>query len=113
MKNNLFKKVIVILMLLVLTFSFVACGKKQTIVGTWEQTGSESKDEYVFNEDNTGTYTKSMLSPINFTYATEGDKVTISMTILNQKDVKSYNYKLDNNKLTMTIDGNDVTFEKK
>lgn len=113
MKKKYLKKVVAIIAIVALTVSFVACGKKQTIVGTWEQTGSESKDEYVFNEDNTGTYTQSMLSPISFTYATEGDKVTISMTILNQKDVKSYNYKLDNNKLTMTIDGNDVTFEKK
>jgi len=33
--------------------------------------------------------------------------------MLNQDTVKSYNYKLDGDTLTMTIDGQDLTFQKK
>lgn len=114
MKQYYLKRTIAVLLILVLTFSLVACGSKnKTIVGTWEQTNSESKDQYIFNEDKTGTYTKSTLSPISFTYTTEGDTVTIVKTLLGQEQTESYNYKLDENKLTMTADGKDVTFEKK
>ena len=112
MNKKLSKKILAVLTILVLTFSIVACGKKNTIVGTWIQTNSTAKDEYVFNKDRTGAYTMSSLLPINFTYTIEGETVSIVMKFLGEDTVKSYNYKVDGNILTMTISGQDLTFEK-
>jgi len=113
MNNRLLKKSFAILTIGVVTFSLIACGKKNTIVGAWVETNNTEKDEYTFNADRTGAYTMSSLSPINFSYTIEGETVSIVMTMLNQDTVKSYNYKLDGDTLTMTIDGQDLTFQKK
>ena len=114
MKNRLSKKILAILTILVLSFSLIACGtKKSSIVGSWlESNSSTAKDEYTFNADRTGAYTPSSLLPADFTYTIEGETVTIVMKLLDQETIKSYSYKLDGNNLTMTIDGQDVTFQK-
>ena len=112
MNKRLSKKVIAVLTIVMITFSLVACGKKATIVGVWTETSNNSKDEYLFNEDRTGSYTKSSFLPIKFTYTIEGETVSIVMTLLGEDTVKSYNYKIDSNTLTMTIDGQDLTFQK-
>ena len=106
------KKVFAILTIFALTFSLVACGKKKTIVGTWVETNSKAKDEYTFNEDRTGAYTMSSLSATDFTYTIEGDTVSIVMRFLGEDTVKSYTYKIDSNTLTMSIDGQDLTFQR-
>ena len=107
------KKVFAILTIFALTFSLVACGKKKaTIVGTWVETNSKEKDEYIFNEDRTGVWTMSSLSAKTFTYTIEGDTISIVMPFLSSESVTSYNYKLDSHNLTMTIDGQDVTFQR-
>jgi len=107
------KKLFTILTIFALTFSLVACGKKKTtIVGTWIETNSNEKDEYIFNEDRTGVWTMSSLGAKTFTYTIEGDTISIVMPLLTSQSVLSYNYKLDSDILTMTIDGQNVTFEK-
>ena len=113
MNNRLSRKVMAVLTILVLTFSLIACGKKNTIVGAWvEANNSTVKDEYTFNADRTGAYTMYSMSPINFTYTIEGETVSIVMKFLGEDTVKSYTYKLDSDKLTMTVDGQDLTFQK-
>ena len=112
MNKKASKKVFAILTVFALTFSLVACGKKKTIVGTWVETNSNEKDEYTFNADRTGAYTMSSLSATDFTYTIEGDTISIVMRFLGEDTVKSYNYKLDSDNLTMTIDGQDVTFQR-
>ena len=115
MNNRLPKKVFAVLLILVLTFSLIACGKKNTIVGAWIESNDKTvKDEYTFNADRTGAYTMYSMSPIDFTYTIEGETVSIVMKLLGEDTVKSYSYKLDSDKqLTMTIDGKDVAFQKK
>ena len=113
MNKKVSRKLFAILTIFTLTFSLVACGKKKaTIVGTWVETNSKEKDEYTFNEDRTGVWTMSSLSSKTFTYTIEGDTVSIVMPLLSEETVKSYNYKLDSNNLTLTIDGQDVTFQR-
>jgi len=113
MNKKASKKVFAILIIFTLTFSLVACGKKKaTIVGTWVETNSKEKDEYIFNEDRTGVWTMSSLSAKTFTYTIEGETISIVMPFLSEEIVKSYNYKLDSDNLTMTIDGQDVTFQR-
>jgi len=112
MKKRLSKKILAVLTILVLTFSIVACGKNKTIVGSWIETNSTAKDVYVFNKDRTGAYTMATLLPIDFTYTIEGETVSIVMKFLGEDTVKSYNYKLDGDVLTMTVDGQALTFDK-
>jgi len=113
MNKKVSRKLFAILTIFTLTFSLVACGKKKaTIVGTWVETNSKEKDEYTFNEDRTGVWTMSLLSAKTFTYTIEGDTISIVMPLLSEETVKSYNYKLDSNNLTLTIDGQDVTFKR-
>ena len=113
MNQKTSKKLFAILTISALTFSLVACGKKKaTIVGTWIETNSSEKDEYVFNADRTGIWTMSSLGAKTFTYTIEGDTISIVMPLLTSQSVLSYNYKLDSDNLTMTIDGQDVTFQR-
>jgi len=117
MNNRVSRKILAVLTILVLTFSLIACGsKKNKVVGAWLQSNSsEVKDEYTFNADRTGTYTNTIysMSTIDFTYTIEGETISIVMKILGEDTINSYNYKLDGDTLTMTIDGKDVAFQKK
>lgn len=106
------KRVQALLLIAVLVFAMTACGKKETIVGTWQVSANGSTEEYVFSSDGTGTHTLSGLSPINIAYTTDGDKLSIKLTILGQEKEESYTYKLDSGKLTITDNGQDTVFNR-
>lgn len=104
-------KLISVLMVLVLASSLSACGKKEAVItGTWQ---SNSAEEYVLNSDGTGSHKLSDFDAINIEYKVEGSKITISETILGKKTDATYDYKLEENKLTLTSNGNSSVFERK
>lgn len=109
------KRVLAVMLISVLAFTLVACGKKATIVGTWTVTDSGgAQEEYVFNADGTGTHTLSGLDAIiSIEYKTDGETLTISETVLGQKISKDYLFKLEEQKLTLIADSKSVNYNKK
>ena len=107
-----FNKLITVLLVLVLTLSLSACGKKEAVItGTWVQ--STSLEEYVLNSDGTGTHKLSGFEPINIEYKVDGSNITISETILGKKTDATYTFKLEEKQLTLTSNGNSAVFERK
>lgn len=113
MKNKTLKKVTIAVIMLVMMLAFSACGKKDTIVGTWVGSQNNTSYEYAFNQDGTGSYTISDLSPIKFTYTTEGNALSITTSILGSETTEKTTYTLEAGKLTIKSNDAEVTFEKK
>ena len=80
------KKLSALMLVLVLSLSFVACGGSKSITGTWT---------------------------LNITYTTEKDKLTITMSYLGQTESDEYTYTLKKGKLTLTDSSQtQITFVK-
>lgn len=100
------KKGLVISLLLVLCFTVVGCGKKDSLVGTWAY-GSGNTFVFTFNEDKTCSY-----AGRNCTYTVDGEK----LSILYEGDTTPFDttFKIEDNKLTI-IDSlnNEVVYTRK
>lgn len=110
-----------------------------TIVGTWELdfnaamsllseqerammeqfgiTADNYKGSYTFKEDGTGHAEMTMMGESmsgDFTYKTEGDKLTITATMDGQTSTTEGTYTIEGNKLTMTSStGETLVFNRK
>lgn len=80
---NKIKKILVLLVLFASIVALTGCGKKKDeapknpILGSWKYDGAEFT--YTFNEDGTGSY-NAMGNNMEFTYTTDGDKISILYT---------------------------------
>ena len=79
--KKIFKSIVLVIMLLcATTFILAGCGKKEpTIVGSWKNDELGYDFIYTFNEDGTGKYDAAGTN-MEFTYTTEGDKISILYT---------------------------------
>ena len=97
------KKLFALMLVVVLTFSLVACGseKEATIVGSWESVdmaGGKGSYEY-------------MGASMDFTYTDDGTAVTITYT---NSEPSTFKYTIDGNKLNIEDSfGSTVVYEKK
>ena len=101
------KKILLVFVLFISIFVLVGCGKeKSELVGTWKGlTDGESRDNqiettFVFNEDGTAEYSNEFGITSTGTYEIDGNKVTIKLTVWE----KVYEFKITDNKLTLTTD---------
>ena len=93
--------------LLIGVVALVGCGKKATIVGSWDHSGYV----YTFNKDGSGNY-DALGTKMEFTYEDKGDKVAIKYT--GNTKATDYEYKIEGKKLIIKDSfGNDVEYTKK
>ncbi|MBQ3265593.1 MAG: hypothetical protein IJH07_07430 [Ruminococcus sp.] len=91
--------------------SFTACGgSKPAIVGSWES-DEASGVIYTFNEDGTGSLAGEGYE-MTLTYTLKDD--TISFTYNGGSEVQTFNYKIENNVLSIIDpEGGTITYSKK
>lgn len=107
-----FKKLAAIVMVLSMALAMVACGKKDSIVGTWEATEDGVTLTYEFQDGGKGKVSVSGMS-MDITWKTDGDKLTVTMELLGEKSEDEYTYSVKGSELTLTQDGESATLKKK
>ena len=110
--KKIFKYSLVVVVLVICSFTLVGCGKKG-LVGKWEyQTGGYI---YTFNDDGTGTYTIGT-QEMKFTYTTseEGETKKISITYEGNTSPLVLEYVLDGDTLNIKDSfGSDTIYKRK
>lgn len=108
------KKISVVIFALVAVLILASCGKtkKVSITGSWKA-DSGTETIYLFNDDGTGKISVGTTVSKAFTYETNDNILKIVTEILGQKDEQEYTYSIDGNVLTMTRNGESVTYTKK
>ena len=97
------KKLSALMLVLVLSLSFVACGGSKSITGTWTVDGTDADiSKLELKDDGTGSVSLGDSISLNITYTTEKDKLTITMSYLGQTESDEYTYTLKKGKLTLT-----------
>ncbi len=94
------RRVACIVLTLITIFSLVACGKNDSIEGSWKTTKDGIVTEYKFNKDGTGTTSNGNAVDIN--YKLEEDKITITRKVLGVETDETLTYKVEKDKLTLT-----------
>ena len=94
------------LVLVTTVLCLVSCGN--SLKGTWE--GGAKIGEYSFESDGKGKITVGSLST-DFTYKTDGDKVTLTKTVAGVSIETEYTYKVEGEKLTLTESKTGVVLE--
>ena len=108
------KKLSALMLVLVLSLSFVACGGSKSITGTWTVDGTDADiSKLELKDDGTGSISLGDSISLNITYTTEKDKLTITMSYLGQTESDEYTYTLKKGKLTLTDSSQtQITFVK-
>ena len=103
-----------------LTMISCAEGVDPELLGTWSLTqsveGVSVTSMLTFESDGTGKQTSSyggMELSYKFTWSTDGSKLTLVITIGNEKQTSTVDYKVKGNKLTITTDGASQVYTKK
>ena len=105
------KKLFALMLVVVLTFSLVACGgeKETTIVGSWESVDMAGAI-YNFGEDGKGSY-EFMGAAMDFTYTDDGTAVVITY---GKSEPNTFKYTIDGDKLSIEDSfGSTVIYKKK
>ncbi|MDO5381759.1 MAG: DUF5640 domain-containing protein [Eubacteriales bacterium] len=112
---KLFKRIGAVIALMALMCTFMACGKKPSIVGSWTGNDDGYEISMEFNEDGTGKYTLSGISLTITSYETNGDQLTINQSVLGGTQTVVYTYSLDKkgNTLTISNESGSVEFTRK
>ncbi len=91
--------------------------EERALMETFGMTADSYSGSYTFNADGTGHASISMMGQTesaDFTYKTEGDKLTIIATYEGETSTTTGNYKIEGSKLTMTSDaGESMVFNRK
>ena len=108
------KKLSALMLVLVLSLSFVACGGSKSITGTLTVDGTDADiSKLELKDDGTGSISLGDSISLNITYTTEKDKLTITMSYLGQTESDEYTYTLKKGKLTLTDSSQtQITFVK-
>ena len=112
--KKILKKVASISLIFAVIVLLTACGKSNSLVGTWNYVNSGNVSDsiyYTFDKGNTGSYTYSG-STMNFKYEDRGTKVII--TYEGNTSSNEYDYSISDGVLTIKDSyGSDVTYKKK
>ena len=110
------RKILVVCLLLALVIGLCACASpEKKLAGTWvhEETvfGVPAKTIMRFNEDGTGM--KTTVLSVEFTYAVEKDKLTITSYPLGIKTTEEFKFEFSQGNLVLwDKDGNAETYQK-
>lgn len=88
---------------------FAGCGKKESVVGTWE--GDDYT--YTFNADGTGTQQIGGINIDISSYEAKDGKLKITVTYLKTDETTEYEYSLKKGVLTLTKGEDTITLNKK
>lgn len=99
------KRLTVIMTVVAMIAVFVGCGKKDSIVGTWEC----DNYTFVFEKDGTGTETLGGINVEISSYSITKDKLSITVSFLGTEETDEYTYTLKKN--TLTLDDGSSTWE--
>lgn len=105
------KKLAALIAVLSMVLAMAACGKNDSIVGSWKASQDGVDVIYEFKKDGTGSISLGDIS-VNVEYQTEGDKIKMKTSLLGQTDETEYTYSLKNKELTLTQDGESLTLTK-
>ena len=110
------------MIILILAFSMVACGKKggNPLTGTWEYDEDGIKAVYVFEDDGTGTYTMDTGESVTYKmkYETKDNHLLVTYVdndVFDESDVFDSEYTLKDDSTLIIKDsfGTEMTFIKK
>ena len=79
-------------------------------------TADNYKMEYTFNADGTGKAEIAMFGEnqkVDFTYTAKDGKVVMTATVEEETSTQEVDYVIDGNTLTMTLEGETMTFKRK
>lgn len=108
--KNIIKNVTILMAVLMLSLSVVACGKK-SIVGTWKMEQNGVNTEYTFNEDGSGKIKMGEIS-IDMKYTLDNDKLVIENVVLGNVEHLEYTVVINKKSLALTKDGSVITLDK-
>lgn len=109
---NLVKRILAVALVMVFALALTACGKKgDDITGTWILTGGAMID-MMAAELPEGMTMADMGVEISFTFEKD-DKFAMNMTAFGETETENGTYKIEDGKLTMTVEDDPVTCEYK
>lgn len=105
------KTLCIILAVMLLAVSLCACGTgSDSIVGSWSGTTEGVAVTMSFEKDGTGTLSAlGGLATEKFTYTVEGSTITVKTA---DDDTEVYDYSIDGDSLTLTMDDETLTLTK-
>ena len=111
-KMKRMKKLVICVTAMICVLSLAACGgsKKSDLTGGWSGNNGGYKVEFTFNEDGTGSMSISGIQ-LTINYSIDGDKLTISKTVIDGTQSDEYTYKLSNKGKTLTLTNDSGTTE--
>lgn len=103
------RRIGIISVLVLVVGVFAGCGKKDSVVGTWE--GDDYT--YTFNVDGTGTQQIGGINVNISSYEAKDGKLSITVTYLGTDDTTEFAYTLKKDVLTLTSGDDTITLNRK
>ena len=106
------KKAVAVVLLVAIVLGLCACTlAEKMILGTWKtQTkvlGLETEVSYTFKEDGTGV--RSGVLDMDFTYTMDGDRLTITTSVLGVDLDEEYTFQISGKELVLTRESETIT----
>ena len=106
------KKAVAVVLLVAIVLGLCACTlAEKMILGTWKtQTkvlGLETEVSYTFKEDGTGV--RSGVLDMDFTYTMDGDRLTITTSVLGVDVDEEYTFQISGKELVLTRESETIT----
>ena len=106
------KKTVAVVLLVAIVLGLCACTlAEKMILGTWKtQTkvlGLETEVSYTFKEDGTGV--RSGVLDMDFTYTMDGDRLTITTSVLGVDMDEEYTFQISGKELVLTRESETIT----
>ena len=106
------KKAVAVVLLVAIVLGLCACTlAEKMILGTWKtQTkvlGLETEVSYTFKEDGTGV--RSGVLDLDFTYTMDGDRLTITTSVLGVDMDEEYTFQISGKELVLTRESETIT----
>ncbi len=94
------KRILVVLLIISMLFSLVACGTGNSVVGKW----AFGINTFEFKDDNTVSISVNAVLNYDGTYTVEKDKITVTATGVTGEVSEEFTYSLSGDTLTLTGD---------
>ncbi|MBQ5712244.1 MAG: hypothetical protein IIV61_06490 [Oscillospiraceae bacterium] len=106
------KKAVAVVLLVAIVLGLCACTlAEKMILGTWKTQnkvlGLETEVSYTFKEDGTGV--RSGVLDMDFTYTMDGDRLTITTSVLGVDVDEEYTFQISGKELVLTRESETIT----
>lgn len=106
------KKAVAVVLLVAIVLGLCACTlAEKMILGTWKTQnkvlGLETEVSYTFKEDGTGV--RSGVLDMDFTYTMDGDRLTITTSVLGVDMDEEYTFQISGKELVLTRESETIT----